>query len=329
MKKQQPWYVILKRERQRHGWSQVELADKIGSISKTVSRWENGQTQMPGPYLRQQLAMVFNRSIEELGLLIDQEVQEKEEIKSSDFVRTLSMPKSWGEAPHTEHFLGREHELELISRWIKNDGSRLIVIQGLGGMGKTTLATMLTKQLQDSFNLIYWHSLQQAPTLEHFLEHYLQFVFHTRQAHLPKDGDEQLSLFLTCLREQSCLLILDNFKSILSTGQRAGKYLKEYEDYGRLLHLIGESDHASCLVLTSREKPGEVARMERKNSAVCTLQLGGMEQLAIRELLKDQALYGSDEMWANLVHLYSGNPLALKLVADPIRRIFGGISPAS
>lgn len=324
MNKQQPWYVILKRQRLQNGWSQAEFAEKIGSDAKTVSRWERGQTQLPGPYLRKQVAQVFDMSIEDLGFLMDQELRETEQVKASDLVRTLSMPANWGEAPHIEHFLGRERELETISHWIQSERCRLVVIQGLGGMGKTTLATRLANQLQDSFRKLFWFSLRQAPTFEHFLDYYLQFVFQVRREHLPREKEEQLSLLLTSLQEQSCLIVLDNFESILSTGQGVGRYLEGYEDYGRFLQLIAESEHASCLLLTSREKPGGVTRLEGKSSAVRTLHLAGIERSASQELLKDQKLYGSEEAWERFVHFYSGNPLAMKLVAEPILRLFGG-----
>jgi WD40 repeat protein len=279
---------------------------------------------MPGPYLRRQIADVFGMSLEDLALVFNQEEQGTEESEASDLVRTLAMPTDWGQAPHIERFLGRERELQTITQWITNEACHIVAILGLGGMGKTTLGTMVAKHLQESFDIVYWRSFQQAPTLEHFLEYYLQFVFQPRRTHLSKDKDEQLSLLLTSLREQRCLLVLDNFESILARGQNAGRYLQGYEDYGSLLRLVGEADHASCLLLTSREKPGEVARMEGKNATVRTMHLGGMEKSASQELLEDLELYGPDEAWANLVYLYSGNPLALRLVARSIRDLFRG-----
>ncbi len=325
MNKQQPWYVILKRERLRRGWSQADLADRIQSNTKTVSRWEQGKA-FPGPYLRQQLAQVFDMSVEDLGLLLVQEEQEAEQIEINDLISTLSSTSDWGEAPHIERFLGRKQELDTVSQWIIQDACRMVIILGLGGIGKTTFATALSKKLRDTgnFNSLYWRSLQQAPPIESFLENYLHFVFHSRRANLPKDLDGQLSLLLDSLRDRRCLLILDNFESVLAPGQSTGRYLQGYEGYGRLLRLTGEAHHSSCLLLTSREKPGEVARMEGKHAAVRALQLGGMEQAESRTLLEDRELHGSDETWASLVQLYSGNPLALKLVAEPIREVFGG-----
>jgi WD40 repeat protein/transcriptional regulator with XRE-family HTH domain len=322
--KHQPWFAILKRERLRRGWSQTDLADRIQSNTKTVSRWERGKA-FPGPYLRQQLAQVFDMSVEDLGLLLVEQ-QAAEEIEGNDLISTLSSTSDWGEAPHIERFLGRKQELDTVSQWIIQDACRIVVILGLGGIGKTTFATALAKKLRDrgNFDTVYWRSLQQAPSIERFLEYYLQFVFHERRVNLPKDLDGQLPLLLDSLREQRRLLVLDNFESVLSAGQSAGRYLQGYEGYGRLLRLTGESHHSSCLLLTSREKPGEVARMESKHAAVRALQLGGMEQAESRALLEDRELQGSDETWTSLVQVYSGNPLALKLVAEPIREVFGG-----
>jgi WD40 repeat protein/transcriptional regulator with XRE-family HTH domain len=325
MKKRQPWYVILKRERMQKGWSQEDLAEKISSTEKTVSRWELGKTLMPGPYLRQKLAEVFEKSIVELGLFIDQEeAPNSVEIEAGDSVHALSGQAGWNEAPHIEHFVGRRQELDTITHWITVEHCHMVAVLGQGGIGKTSLATLLARQLEHDFSSVYWFSLQQATTIERFLEHYLQFVFQTRRTTLPENTDERISLMLASLRENPRLLVLDNFETVLSTGESAGRYRQGYEEYGRLLRLIGETEHSSCLLVTSREKTGEVASMEGKSSAVRTFQLGGLQQSAGRALLNDWNLYGSDETWENLVHLYTGNPLALKLVAAPIRELFGG-----
>ncbi len=41
-------------------------------------------------------------------------------------------------------------------------------------------------------------------------------------------------------------------------------------------------------------------------------------------MLEDRELFGAENDWVALAHMYSGNPLALKLVSEPIREIFGG-----
>lgn len=322
MNKQLPWYVILKRERLKRGWSQEEFANEISSTSKTVVRWERGLTQLPGPYLRRKIAQAFGMSIEALGLFIDEQEQATDIRESVSY--KLSLPVHWGEAPTVEHFLGREREISALSHWIKDEACRIVAILGLGGIGKTTLGRILAQQLHSGFQRVYWHSLQQVPTVEQFLERYLRFVFQTSAVDLPADKEKQISLLLTSLREHSCLLIFDNFESVFSTTPGSKKYQQGYEDYGRLLQLIGETDHASCLLLTSREKPGEITRLESKYTTTRSLHLGGLEQTAVQKLFQILTIAGEPAAQENLAHLYSGNPLALKLVAGPIRELFGG-----
>jgi len=58
----------LKRERELRGWSQADLAEKVGCDTKTVGRWESGDSS-PRPYHRQPLCEIFGKNAEELGLI--------------------------------------------------------------------------------------------------------------------------------------------------------------------------------------------------------------------------------------------------------------------
>ncbi len=57
-------------ERLRRRWTQLEVADKLGTTPGNVSRWERGLTS-PGPYFRRKLCELFGRSAHELGLAWD------------------------------------------------------------------------------------------------------------------------------------------------------------------------------------------------------------------------------------------------------------------
>jgi WD40 repeat protein/transcriptional regulator with XRE-family HTH domain len=316
------WNELLKDERLRHGWSQKDVADRIGSNTKAVSRWERGEI-FPGPFNRQKLSEVYGKSIEVLGL-----IQKKTKIAHDEEQPALqrAWQEDWGEAPDVEPFYGRGEELGEINRWILDERCRLVTLLGIGGVGKTTLAIKAARQIQKThpFAYVYWRSLQYAPSVESLLENCLQNLFQERPVNLSAGLDHQISLLTTCLRERRCLLILDNIESIFRAEQHAGQYLESYEGYGRLFQLIGETDHQSCLLLTGREKPREVARLEGVASPVRALRLSGMEQLSGQELLADKGLFGTGDMWQALVRRYAGNPLALKLVSEPVREVFGG-----
>ena len=63
---------LLRRSRILKGWSQAELAEKVGTSFEMVSRWERSVTA-PSPRYRRQLCAVLGKSAEELGLIRDRE----------------------------------------------------------------------------------------------------------------------------------------------------------------------------------------------------------------------------------------------------------------
>jgi transcriptional regulator with XRE-family HTH domain/Tol biopolymer transport system component len=58
----------LKRARESKGWSQADVADKIGAQPNLVTRWERGYA-FPSPYYRQKLCDLFEKTTAELGLI--------------------------------------------------------------------------------------------------------------------------------------------------------------------------------------------------------------------------------------------------------------------
>ena len=57
-------------ERLRRRWTQLEVADQLGTTPGNVSRWERGITS-PGPYFRHKLRELFGARAHELGLAWD------------------------------------------------------------------------------------------------------------------------------------------------------------------------------------------------------------------------------------------------------------------
>jgi len=230
----------------------------------------------------------------------------------------------WGEAPESEQFYGREKELAKLKQWLLDDHCRLVAILGMGGMGKTRLAATVVDQVQEHYDFIFWRSLHNAPPLESILQECIQFVSDQQRTVLPAELDRRITLLLEYLRTRRCLLVLDNVESVVQGGSQAGHYREGYEGYGRLLQRIGESRHQSCLLFTSREKPKEVALLEGEAAAIRSFHLAGLPLGAGQDILKDKGLQGTEYTWEALITYYGGNPLALKLVGQLIREVFGG-----
>ncbi|WP_442949229.1 NB-ARC domain-containing protein [Nostoc sp.] len=238
---------------------------------------------------------------------------------------TAKKPPDWGEAPTIRGvFYGRKAELSTLKEWIVKDNCRLVGLLGMGGIGKTALSVKLAYEVQDNFEYLIWRTLRNAPPIGDILAILIRFVSDQKENDLPETVHERITLLIKYFRSRRCLVVLDNAETIFQEGDRAGDYREGYEGYGQLLKRVGEEPHKSCLVLTSREKPKEFAPLQGEASPVRTFSLAGLGETEGQEILKDKGLSGFPTDWAKLVENYSGNPLALKLVSETIRELFGG-----
>ncbi|MDJ0719959.1 MAG: NACHT domain-containing protein [Prochloraceae cyanobacterium] len=222
----------------------------------------------------------------------------------------------WGEAPDVSFFLGRTEELKTLTHWILQDSCRLVALLGMGGIGKTALGVKLAQQIQGEFKYVIWRSLRNAPFLETLLALMVPMVSEQ------KETRPELEHLLHYLRASKCLLILDNFEAILQPME-LGKFRQGYEEYGKLLRLVGETAHQSCLIITSREKPNSIATREGIQLPVRSLSLSGLQE-ETDALLKAKGLSGSSQERKSLIDIYGGNPLAIKIAATSIEDLFEG-----
>jgi WD40 repeat protein len=231
----------------------------------------------------------------------------------------------WGEAIDVSTFHGRLAELELLTQWIIADRSRTIALVGMGGMGKSALAAQVTRQLQGEFEYVIWRSLRNAPSLETLLSELVPFVSNQQ------DVQPKPERLLYWLKYHRCLVILDNQDTLLQPGdsrseslrQGAGLYQADFANYGDLFQLLGEANHQSCILLTSREKSAEIATLEDENGGVRSLCLKGSWDASLF-LIHAQKLTGNQDEKHRLCEFYSCSPLAIKMVAATIKSVFDG-----
>ncbi len=206
----------------------------------------------------------------------------------------------------------------------RDDEPWLAVVDGMGGIGKTSLAAAVARKMMstDRFHYVAWISAKQeeflpglglqktnrpaldAGTLiDNLLEQLDQRILLTRSA------GEKLAALTRLLKQSSYLIVVDNLENAV--------------DYQTLLPLLNQLANPSKILLTSRHTLYDHAE-------VFCLSLTGLSRLDTLAFLRHEAgVRGvfelaettSDGILESIYEVVGGNPLALKLVIGQIRAL--------
>ena len=203
-------------------------------------------------------------------------------------------------APKITHFYGRETELQTLSHWLTDQNTRLISILGLPGIGKTTLVKQFIDLNRQNFDVIIWKSIKLSQSLDNIITEILTGINPP-----PIQADNKLTQLFNLLRQQKCLIILDDVQELFTSRQFAGQYKSEYKDYKTLFTRMPEIENQSSLILISQEECQEMLCLDEDLYPVKCLELEGVDN---KEILKNQGLKDEQD-WSKLIDLYEGNPV--------------------
>src|SRR5215471_8990899 len=178
--------ALTLRYRGRTGLSQAALARRVGVHLRSIQGWEGGLSYPSAVHVRPLIAAFLETG----GFSSGHELIEARALWAAimreaphfdtpfDAAWFADLPASepghaetpedgievsgrarhyhWGEAPEVTTFLGRAVEHRLLNHWLLDQECRVIAILGLGGIGKTLLATRLAHDVAPDFDYVYW-----------------------------------------------------------------------------------------------------------------------------------------------------------------------------
>ncbi len=301
---------LLRAARKERGWTQQQVADRIGApLSLNVSRWENG-TAFPSAYYIEWLCQLFGKSVRELGLSqLESEMQGEPTPQRVSVEQTpsSSAQETWQEemtthsllAPTSEHpaqnghkadlltfrddtfplpltsLIGREQEVASVCSLLRQPEVRLVTLTGAGGVGKTRLALRVAAEMRadfaDGVKFVSLAALHDPALVVPTIVHSLGLK--ETQHWSP------LNLLQMSLLEKQLLLLLDNFERLVQAAPQMVDLLTRCPQLQLLvtsravLHVQGEYEfQVPPLALPKREQVLDYETLTQYSAVALFLQ---------------------------------------------------------
>ncbi len=308
--------VRLTDMRNARGWSQVEVAEKLGTTHVNVSRWERGITR-PNPYFRKKLCTLFGRTEQELDLAQEDEtLPEASSTPSYNAAAHPPQPPGFSYVspgalydpsiplPPPIHLVGRDEELARLRQRLKSGGSvALTALNGLPGVGKTTLSITLAHdpELRAHFkDGILWAGLGPEANMQSHLSRWGTLLGLSSSEMSTLSGTEAWAVALRrTIGSRTMLLVIDDAWKL--------------ED--ALTLKVGGSN---CAHLVTTRFP-YIATQIAADGATAIKELNSEEGMVLLRMLAPQVVEAETQRARELVMAVGGLPLALNLIGNYLR----------
>lgn len=291
---------ILKFEREQRGWSQARVAEELNVSTRTIVRWEQGL--LPYPHCREQLCALYGKTAQELGLVPETEAEEEPEPTPA----VASLPATFlfdpviPESPENINgLLGRDELLAQIKqRLLESNSLALTAINGLPGIGKTSLAmALVTDRLVQArySDGILWAGLGSHPNVLNLLMRWGSLLgIRASDVENPDDQESWWRALHTAIGLRRMLLVIDD----------------AWSSEDALALKVGGSN---CTHLVTTRSP-QVAFAFAQQEMVVVPELKETDGLALLARFVPQFIEQEEEVARELVRRAGGLPLAVKLM---------------
>jgi tetratricopeptide (TPR) repeat protein len=251
----------------------------------------------------------------------------KEVLPERPNVKQEALPGMLG--GYTEHFVGRRREIQRLLPALRDGAIQSLILTGLGGAGKSTLATKIARKLEAlGFRLIIVSSSKESPLSasrllqacsDVFLDNNLRDEYDTlNDASIAVDA--RLRYIVSALNRHRFLLVLDNFEENLDETSRR---ILDEEIATFYAHLISHLSGASRAIITCRYLPAGV----KLPSVAREETLGEFPESAFlkflwREPAIEERYYNGDlpkELLSELHDLLGGTPRFLLQIREALK----------
>jgi len=216
------------------------------------------------------------------------------------------------EIPKAKRFCGRKKELFRIREQLVIDDIQMIVITGIAGIGKTSVAMQIVEEIKGEMH-IFHHRFREFDTLRKIGMEFAFFLAKAGYPELPQyldstvslDIDSALKITLNTLKDFKALFVLDDYQKC---SPRISAFV--YEALKKIRPLTNIK-----FMIIGRERPSAYDRTEAVvGNNIFELKLKGLSKEDSRLMLG----LGPDdeELLTDIYRITEGHPLSIELIGS-------------
>lgn len=216
-------------------------------------------------------------------------------------------------------YASRENEINEIIQILSSEDNRIVLVKGIGGAGKTTVARKILEVINQAgsvFNSALWYSFYRDDDVDHFLVESCRLLIEGFDPSKYPSPFSKTLLLKEVLSKKRILFVLDGFELMQEKNLASSNYgVIKHKAIKDLLLGVCEEQTITRILMTSRAPLTEFQDL----NGYYEFPLNPLINSVATKYLQETGVAGTEKELSNICEVFGNHPLTLSVLADYLK----------